>query len=415
MFAGGWTIEAAETVCNPDGELGTDTLDGLTSLADKSLIQPIQVDDAEPRFGMLQVIREFATEKLSSGPDADELPRRHAGFILELAEAAEPELRSSTLRAWQHRLHREQQNIRGALHWAVEGGDAVVGLRIAGAIWDYWHYWAELREAARWLETLLAMPAAASDPVRAKALRSLAGVLYWQGDGERSAALYEESLAIARTIGDERLIAATLYDAAWGAVAHGDLATATARGQESLEHYRRAGEEEYATIVQAWLDVAPVVTGHGGNLATALEGIQQARAANQRLGRAHDVADWSETLPLVLRAVGDFPNAYEAARVSLRRWDELGTLGRLPLGLKMLAAVELGLGRPERAVRLGAAAERWNDQIGGEVPDIIALLGNPVEEARPLLPPDEHARAEAEGRRMGLEEQIAYALEETGV
>ena len=92
-------------------------------------------------------------------------------------------------------------------------------------------------------------------------------------------------------------------------------------------------------------------------------------------------------------------------------WYELGTVGRLPLGLKILAAVELGKGRPGRAVRLGAAADRWNDEIGGEVPDVIAQLGDPVEEARPLLGAEEHARAVKEGRSMSLEEQIAYALE----
>ena len=111
------------------------------------------------------------------------------------------------------------------------------------------------------------------------------------------------------------------------------------------------------------------------------------------------------------RAIGDYPNARATARESLRLWYDLGTLGRLPLGLKMLAAAELGMGRPERAVRLGAAAERFNDEIGGEVPDIIAQLGAPVEEARPLLEPVDHARAVAEGRSMRLEQLIAYALE----
>lgn len=96
---------------------------------------------------------------------------------------------------------------------------------------------------------------------------------------------------------------------------------------------------------------------------------------------------------------------------TLRLWHDLGTLGRLPLGLKILAAVELLKGRPERAVRLGAAAERFNDEIGGELPDAIAQLGDPVEEARPLLGTAEHARAVTEGGSMSIEEQIAYALD----
>ena len=412
VFAGGWTIEAADAVCNPGAELGIETFDGLIALADKSLIQPIPSDDGEPRFGMLQVIREFAAERLRSGADSDDQPRRHAAYVLALAETAGPELRSADLRTWQHRLRREQENLRVALHWAIEVGDAEVGLRTAGAIWDYWHYWAELREGARWLETLLALPAASrATLVRAKALRGLAGILYWQGDADRSFALYEEALAITRTLGDEQLIAATLHDTAWAALARNDLALAMAFAQDSGDHYARAGDNEGAAIVAAWLSVAPLVTGHGGDVAAALDGVQGAIHANRRLGRAHEVADWLETLPLLYRAIGDFPRADPAARESLKVWYELGTLGRLPLGLKTLAAVALGNGQPGRAVRLGAAAERYNDEIGGEVPDVIAQLGDPVEEARPMLPAAEHARAVIEGRSMSLEEQIAYALE----
>jgi predicted ATPase/class 3 adenylate cyclase len=412
VFAGGWSIETADAICNPEAELGIETLDGLTALADKSLIQPITTSDGEARFGMLQVIREFAAEKLRSGPDSEELPRRQAAHVLALAEMAGPELRSADLRSWQHRLRREQENVRVALRWAIEGGDAAVGLRTAGAIWDYWHYWAELREGARWLEALLAMPGASpATLVRARALRGLAGLLYWQGDADRSFALYKEALSIVRTLGDEELVAAVLHDTAWAALARGDLALATAFAEESRDHYRRAGHDDVATIVTAWLSVAPLVTGHGGDVAAALDGVREAIDANRRLGRTHEVADWLETLPLLLRAIGDFPRADQAARESLKVWYELGTLGRLPLSLKTLAAVALGNGLPGRAVRLGAAAERYNDEIGGEVPDVIAQLGDPVEEARPLLDAEEHARAVAEGRSMTIEEQIAYALE----
>jgi predicted ATPase/class 3 adenylate cyclase len=412
VFAGGWTIDAAEEVCNPDGELGMDTLDGLGLLKDKSLIQPALTDDGETRFGMLQVIREFAAEMLEERTEAADVHGRHAAQMLALAEEAEAHLRSSDLRSWQHRLRREQENLRSALRWAIDAGDAETGLRTAGAIWDYWHYWAELREGASWLDALLVLPAAlAPSLVRAKALRALAGLLYWQGIGNRSFALYQEALQIIRTLGDKRLLAATLYDAAWGAIGLGDLALAMALGQESVEEYRQAGDSAGATIVAAWIRVSPVVTGNGGDAAGAIQAIEEVIELNRRLGRAHDVADWLEVLPMIYRAMGDFARAYPPALASLKTWYELGTLGRLPLGLKILAAVELGKGHPERAVRLGAAAERYNDEIGGELSDVIAQLGDPVEEARPMLSSAEHARAVAEGRGMSLEEQIAYALE----
>jgi predicted ATPase len=104
VFVGGWTLEAAEEVCNPNDELGIETIDGLASLTDKSLIHPVQGDDGESRFSMLQVISEFADERLEDEPDAAELRRRHAQRFLALAETAQPELRRTALRRWQSRL-----------------------------------------------------------------------------------------------------------------------------------------------------------------------------------------------------------------------------------------------------------------------------------------------------------------------
>jgi tetratricopeptide (TPR) repeat protein len=412
VFAGGWTIDAAAAICNPDGELGTDTLDGLEALADMSLVHPVAASDGEPRFAMLQVIREFADEMLDAGPDAYELRRRHAMHLLELAEASEAELRSATLRSWQQRLRREQENLRAALRWAIEHDEGEIGLRSAGAVWDYWHYWAELREGARWLESLLALPSAAPPtPARAKGLRALAGLRYWQGDATRSLALYDEALAIVRGLDDERLIAAVLQESAWAAIALDDVAVARSRAEESRDRYLRAGDPAFAALAEDWLLVAPVIMGKGGDAEAAVEATRDAIEVNRALGRTHEVADWLEARAMIYRAIGDVTRADEAARDTLRLWHELGTQGRLPLGLKILAAVELLKGRPERAVRIGAAAVRYNDEIGGELPDAIAQLGDPVEEARPLLGAAEHARAVADGRSMTIEEQIAYALE----
>jgi hypothetical protein len=98
----------------------------------------------------------------------------------------------------------------------------------------------------------------------------------------------------------------------------------------------------------------------------------------------------------------------------MRAWHELGNLGRLPILFKALASLALGQGRLQRAVRLGAAAERYNAEIGGELSDAFGALGDPVGEARLSLDSEEHARARDEGRTMGLEELLAYALEPDG-
>jgi len=412
VFVGGWTLEAAEEVCNPNAELGIEALDGLASLADKSLIHPVAEDDGEPRFTMLQVINEFADERLEAEPDAAELRRRHALHFLALAEAAQPELRRSALRRWQSRLRRDEGNFRAALRWAVEGGDVEVGLLTAGALWDYWHYWAELREGRGWLESLLARDAGAvSNLARAKALGGLAALVYWQGDADRAWALYEEALAIYRGIGDDAIIATALFDSAWAAAARRDLASVEARAREAIELYRQAGDTTNAALVDAWLRIEPLITGLGGDVNIATEAVREALALSRELGRAHDAADWLTAFVFVYSMAGDAERSTVAAEDAVRAWHELGNVGRLPILFKALASLALGQGRVERAVRLGAAAERYNAEIGGELSDAFGALGDPVGEARPLLGAAEHARARDEGLSMGLEELVAYALE----
>ena len=412
VFVGGWTLEAADEVSNPGTELGIETLDGLGSLADKSLIRPVSGGDGETRFVMLQVINEFADERLDGEPDAGELHRRHAHHFLALVEKAEPELRRSALRRWQYRLRRDEGNLRAALRWAVEGGDVEVGMRTAGALWDYWHYWAELREGRSWLESLLALhrPARA-DPARAKALGGLAALVYWQGDADRAWALYEEALAIYRGIGDDGMIAQALFDSAWAAAARRDLASVEARAREAIDLYRRADDISSAALVDAWLRIEPLVTGLGGDVNTAAQAVREAVELSRQLGRTHDATDWLTAFAFVYRMAGDTERSTVAAQDALNTWHEIGNVGRLPVLFKLLASLALAQGRLERAVRLGVAAERYNEEIGGELSDVFGHLGDPVEEARPLLVPREHARASDEGRSMGLEELVAYALE----
>jgi predicted ATPase/class 3 adenylate cyclase len=412
VFVGGWTLEAADEVCNPGAELGIETLDGLGSLADKSLIRPVSGGDGEARFAMLQVINEFADERLDGEPDAGELHRRHAQHFHALAEKAEPELRRSDLRRWQYRLRRDEGNLRAALRWAIEGGDVAVGLRSAGALWDYWHYWAALREGRSWLESLLALDRPApADPARAKALGGLAALVYWQGDADRAWALYEEALAIHREIGNDASIAQALFDSAWAAAARRDLASAEARALEAIDVYRRADDIPSAALVDAWLRIEPLVTGLGGDVDIAAQAVREAVELSRQLGRTHDAADWLTAFAFVYRMAGDSERSTVAAQDALKTWHEIGNVGRVPVLFKLLASLALDQGRLERAVRLGVAAERYNEEIGGELSDVFGHLGDPVEEARPSLAPGEHVRASEEGRSMGLEELVAYALE----
>ncbi|HEX5827551.1 MAG TPA: adenylate/guanylate cyclase domain-containing protein [Candidatus Limnocylindrales bacterium] len=416
VFAGGWTLEAAEEVCNATGDLDIDILDGIASLADKSLLRAVQLGPADDpptasRFTMLQVIREFAAGKLDAQPDADAVHRRHAEWVLALAEEAQPELRRTDLRRWQHRLRREEENLRTALRWALDRGEAAIGLRTAAAVWDFWHYWAEVREGIDWLEALLALPAAAGPTDdRARGLDALAGLLYWQGKPERAMDLYEEAVAIRRGLGDEHGLADALWQTAWAAAASYQVDLALDRARQAQELYARTGDETNERMVADWILVEPVIVGTGGDPRAAVEDIQRAFEMTEMLGRAHDAADWLGGRAMVHRMIGDPEGGLPIARASIRTWHQLGNLGRLPLAFKLTAALELQAGQPRRAVRLEAAARRLSEDVGGDLFQVFGQLGDPIEEARGLLDPEEHARAVEEGRSLSLDEQVAYAI-----
>ena len=131
----------------------------------------------------------------------------------------------------------------------------------------------------------------------------------------------------------------------------------------------------------------------------------------QALGRAHDAADYLNGLAMLHRIIGDPASGIPVAQASIAAWHALGNLGRLPLAFKVLAALELQAGEPRRAVRIEAAARRLSEDIGGDLFQVFGQLGDAIEEARPLLDPEEHARAVEEGRTLGLDEHVRFALE----
>jgi predicted ATPase len=153
VFAGGWTLESAEAVADP-AELGLDTLDALTSLVDQSLVTSAEAG-GQPRFAMLETIREFGRERLEASGELAEARRRHAGFFLDLADAAGPELTGPDQGEWLDRCDLEHANLRAALDWAVEAGETGRALTAATALWRFWQQRGHLAGAAEALRERL--------------------------------------------------------------------------------------------------------------------------------------------------------------------------------------------------------------------------------------------------------------------
>jgi predicted ATPase/class 3 adenylate cyclase len=412
VFAGGWTLDAAEEVAGAPGDIGIGILDGLASLADKSLVQPDEDDDGEPRFGMLQVIREFAGEQFNAGHDADDVRLRHARHLGALAEESEPKLLGADHERWYRRLVREEDNVRAALRWAIDRDEAEIGLRTAGALWRFWHFRGYLREGRRWLESLLVLPSAeAATAARGKALNALGGLTYWQGDMEAATAAYDEALGIHRRVGDELTLGVTLRNVAWASLGRRDVGGAARPLREAIELFEHAGDraEEAATRVLQGIAEGLMT----GSFEPALSVAREAIALHRAAGRTYDAADLVAQLAFGQRFAGDAQAALETLRQAIREFYEMRYLGRIPSALKAQASTQLILGRPERALRLAAAAARLTDELGGDIPDGLILGGDTLQETRKLLTPDEHARGLQKGRGMSLEEAVAYALDAT--
>ena len=201
VFAGGWTLEAAEVVgAEGDTEQG-EVLDLLSRLVEKSLVVAEATGGDGIRYRMLEPIRQYAQEKREKRGEAEEIRRRHASFFLALAKEAEPKLRGSEDTEWLERLEAEHDNLRMALSWALERAEVEPGLRLGGALWRFWEAHGHYSEGMRWLEKALEKEGRASAAARAKALEGFSWLVYRVGEMNRAVVAAEEGLELSDEAG----------------------------------------------------------------------------------------------------------------------------------------------------------------------------------------------------------------------
>ena len=449
VFVGGCTLEGAEAVCDAKGDLGLDVLDGMESMVDKSLAQRDEQADGEPRFVMLETIREYALEKLEASGEKALTKRAHAAFCLVLAEEKAMEQSGTVSADWLAHYGIEHDNFRAAVEWLTETEDAEWGLRLGAALFRYWEMREYLAEGRARLGKLLKIPGAqAPTKARSRALFS-AGVLgVEQGDYAAADALIRESLEISRQLGDAQGAAVCLNALAVNARDRGDIQSARSLSEESLVVWREVGDPK--AVASALSNLANIVKLQGDNTrarslyaeclsifsglgdqtgvawsmnyqgdvardqgdlgaARALyeQGLEIFRELGDRWGIAGTLAD----LGNLASEEGNYSLAQDLYRQSIRIFQELEHkrgIARLLECFACSAAVQL---EAERSLRLAGAAAALRQNIGAPLtPAEQAKLEASLHPAREALGSTVCGTAWSAGWALSVEKAIEEVL-----
>ena len=400
--------------------------DGAKRLVDQSLLRIDDTGGGEPRFAMLETIREYAAEMLAKGGEVDELASRHAHAMLDLAEQAAPNLSGTEQRSWIDRLERDHDNLRAALEWATAKPEPEVAARMGFALWRFWQQRGYLNEARIRFEAMAAQGWELDPVCAARFAEGFGGVAYWQADHPTADRWYREALRIWREIGDKREIANALYNDAYADILplmglSGRALSDAQRGpkydeglrklEEALALYREIGDKAgegnilWALGSYNYFTAAAAPAEHWYR-----EALELHRESGQRTMQA-----WSlHMLALVQIGHGEFVESAGHARDGLKIFHDAGDVGGITLVLDDLASIAVGAGDFPRAGRLYGAARNLQAKSG-------TMLANYVEETyttynapspRSVLSPEDLDRYVAEGASMGLDEVVAYAMEE---
>jgi predicted ATPase/DNA-binding CsgD family transcriptional regulator len=411
VFAGGWTLEAAEVVCSGEGIEEGEVLDLLSKLVEKSLVvtEAGQEEDAS-RFRMLEPVRQYAHEKVEEIGESEAVRRQHAEYFLALAEEADPQLKGAEQEEWLKRLEQEHDNLRAALSWALEQGKAELGLRLSGALGDFWYMHGHLSEGQRWLEAGLAQSGTYSDSARAKALLHAGHIASMLGDYESSVALSEESLALSRKCGDKASSATALYVLSLAALFRNELERASTLAKDAVALKREINDR--VGMVRSLLIpglVAVLRHDYEGAMALHEESLDLAREVEDGFAIVVSLLPGA----LAFLGQGDHRQTRALCDEGLKLCRHLGVLHGTASLLHIGASLAGAERQPVRSARLWGAAETLYNEMGGTLsPAECQLYGPYIYAARALLDEVAWEAALAEGRAMSTGEAVEYALSE---
>ena len=447
IFVGGFTLKGTEAVGK---DLELDAVAGVESLLSISLLRTERMAGGEPRFGMLETIREYALERLGERGDSAAVQRRYAEFYVELVEQAEPALRGPQQLSWVERLDAELANIRAVLTWAMENGETETGLRIGAGLWRFWQLRGHLDEGREHLEQLLA-EGSGSASARASAQHAAACIARTQGDHDavrrlleaslpvhrrlaedwrvpgslavlassalatsdpgRALALAEEGLGVAQRSGDIYLVAMLLFNVGLALAWKGELAEAERALEESVSGARRAGN--VAGVSHA-LRVLGSISLARRDYEQARPHLEESLALGREIGQPWCISHSLSNLALVANEARDHDTARRLLAESVAIEREHGERLGLAANLEVYALLAATSGHHVRAVRLYGCASVLRDSVGLDPcePGWPDLSDSHVAQLRTAVSAEAFAAAWEEGRALTLDDALDYALGE---
>lgn len=446
VFAGSWTLEAAEAVAALRGVEGGEVLDLLGGLVDKSVVISEAGKGGAVRCRMLEPVRQFARERLGEAGEGEDLRRAHRDWCLDLARKAEEELVGAEQGEWMELLEAEHEDLRAALGFSLEAGEAEKALILGGSLWLFWYTRGYYSEGRRWLELSLEATEEFAKG-RAKALNGLGNLIREQGDYERAEALHEEARVLYEETGKEGGVAWSLGFLGLVARYRCEYDEAAALYERSLAVFRRLGNARGAAFALFWLgSIERTRGGYAKAVAALEEGLELFRLSGEVWG----VAAVLTVLGSVRRSLGDYDEAGTLIEESLGMARELGDRKMVSVALNELGAMMRDLGEPhravdllkeslglclelgdkrgkaecmerlagaieapERSVRLFGAARRMREEIGAPPsPAEMAEQNSRLARACETIGDAAFEKARSEGEAMSREEAVEYALAE---
>jgi predicted ATPase/DNA-binding winged helix-turn-helix (wHTH) protein len=450
VFVGGCTLEATEAVCNTRRDLAIEPLDGLSSLVDKNLVQPMDRAQTESRFTMLETIREFALERLMESEDHSSARRAHAAYCLVLAEEGNPELSGADRTRWLTQCDAEIDNFRASLDWLFQTLDLDWSLRLCVALFRFWDMREHLSEGRTRIETVLRLCGEERTRERARLSLFLGALTTAQGDYRAAEHALQSSLSFYEELGDESGIAASLNALAVAARDRGEYTSAQALFERSLACWRLLSDR--LAIARCLHNLANVVKVRGdyprarwalgeathifeelgdrsgaawsinqqgdiaretGDMITAREFYRRALSAFRKAGDPWGSARSLTDLGYIDCEQGSHLAGHTAFREAMELFAGLGHRRGMARVLEGYACLALEEGHAARALTLAAAAAQLRLLISAPMPQAEqSKFDRWLAPAWKTLSKPEAKDAWAKGAAMSPEKAMQYSLEE---